>query len=136
MSEQNKELARRFYAEMNAGNADIIFEATTENFVEHDEFPGIPPTRDGVREFFLMMRKAFPDMKMSIEDMISEGDRVFIRASMTGTHKGEFMGIPATGKQIKVPMGDFVRIENGKVAEHWGVTDSGMLMQQLGATGA
>ena len=67
--------------------------------------------------------------------MVAEGDKVFIRATMGGTHQGEFMGIPATGKRNEVPFGDFVRFEGGKVVEHWGVTDTGKMMEQLGVAG-
>ena len=72
---------------------------------------------------------------MTIEDMIAEGDRVFVRAVMAGTHKGEFLGVAPTGKRIAVPFGDFVRLEAGRIVEHWGVTDSGVMMQQLGQGG-
>ena len=68
---------------------------------------------------------------MTIEDILAEGDRVVIRAKMSGTHQGNFAGIPATGKQIDVPFADFVRFEGNKVVEHWGVTDSGAMMEQL-----
>jgi steroid delta-isomerase-like uncharacterized protein len=132
MSEENKEVARRFYEAINAGRLEIIDELVAPNLVEHEEFPGISGGREGVRQFFQMIRTAFPDFTMTMDDMVAEGDRVFIRATMRGTHKGEFMGIPATGRQIEVPTGDFARFEGGKVVEHWGVTDTGKMMQQLG----
>ena len=68
---------------------------------------------------------------MTIEDILAEGDRVVVRAKMSGTHQGDFMGIPATGKRIDVPFADFVRFEGGKVVEHWGATDTGAMMEQL-----
>ncbi len=135
MSEENKEKARRFYAAINAGRLEIFDELVAEDLVEHEEFPGMAGGREGVRQFFQMMRTAFSDFKMTIEDMVAEGDKVFIRATMGGTHQGEFMGIPATGKRIEVPFGDFVRFEGGKVVEHWGVTDTGKMMEQLGVAG-
>ncbi|MEK7214558.1 MAG: ester cyclase [Chloroflexota bacterium] len=136
MSEENKAAVRRFYAQINKGNLGIIDELVADNFVEHDEFPGLTPTKDGVRQLFQLMRAAFPDLQMVAEDMVAEGDKVFVRASMRGTHRGEFMGIPATGRQVNVPMGDFVRLTNGKIVEHWGATDTGMMMQQLGVAGS
>ena len=68
---------------------------------------------------------------MTIEDILAEGDRVVVRAKMSGTHEGDFMGIPATGKRIDVPFADFVRFEGGKIVEHWSVTDTGAMMEQL-----
>lgn len=132
MSEANKAAVRRFYEELNKGNLAAIDEFVAHDFVEHDEFPGLEPTREGVKQLFQMMMAAFPDLEMVAEDMVSEGDKVFVRARMRGTHQGEFMGIPATGRRFDVPMGDFVRFTDGKVIEHWGATDTGMMMQQLG----
>ena len=135
MSEANKAVAKRLYESINAGRLEIVDEVVADNFVEHETFPGVAPNREGLRQMFGMMRTAFPDFQMTIEDMIAEGDRVFIRARMAGTHKGEFLGIPPTGKRIAVPFGDFVRLEAGRVVEHWEVTDTGAMMQQLGQAG-
>lgn len=131
VSEANKAIVREVYASLNAGKLDKFEAVLAENVVEHDEFPGLEPTREGVVKFFQIMRAAFPDLAMRIDDMIAEGDKVFVRATMTGTHQGTFMDIPATGRTIAVPLGDYVRFENGKVAEHWGVTDTGKMMEQL-----
>lgn len=131
MSEENKAVVRRFYDAINAGRLEIFDEVTTQDYVEHDEFPGLDPTREGVRQFFAMIRTAFPDFTMIIEDIVAEGAMVVVRATMKGTHRGEFLGLAPTGKPIAVPFADFVRFENGKVAEHWGVTDTGVMMQQL-----
>jgi steroid delta-isomerase-like uncharacterized protein len=132
MSEANKALARRFYEEINKGNLAIIDELVADNLVEHEEIPGVEPTKAGVRQWMTLLRTAFPDLRMAQEDMVAEGDKVFIRARMTGTHKGEFMGIPATGKQIDVPFADIVRVAAGQAVEHWGITDTGAMLQQLG----
>ena len=136
MTEANKAAVLRFYGEMSKGNVGIIDEMVADDFVEHDEFPGLTPNKDGVRQFFQAMRAAFPDLEMIAEDMVAEDDKVFVRARMRGTQRGEFIGIPATGRQIDVPMGDFVRFKDGKVVEHWGATDTGMMMQQLGVSEA
>jgi steroid delta-isomerase-like uncharacterized protein len=127
----NKEIAKRFYDAVNAGRLGIIDELVAENFVEHEEFPGLARGREGLRPFFEMIRTAFPDFSMTIEDMVAEGDKVFIRATMKGTQKGEFMGTAASGKQMAVPFADVVRLEGGRVVEHWGVTDTGSMMRQL-----
>jgi steroid delta-isomerase-like uncharacterized protein len=127
----NKAIARRFYDAMNEGKLEIIDEVIDENLIEHDEVPGLTPNREGVRQFFQMVRTAFPDFSMTIEDMIAEGDKVFIRARMKGTQQGEFMGIPASGKQMTVPFADIVRFSGGRVVEHWGITDTGAMVRQL-----
>jgi steroid delta-isomerase-like uncharacterized protein len=131
MSDANKALVRRFYEAVNAGNLDVVDELIADDMVEHDEFPGLEPNKAGVRKFFETMRAAFPDCKLVEEDMVAEGDTVFVRARVTGTHRGEFLGIPATNRAISVPMVDMVRLANGQCVEHWGVTDTGAMMEQL-----
>ena len=132
MSTDNKALVQRAYEVMGKGDFDALGALIAEDMVEHDVFPGIEPDKEGVLQFFKMLRSAFPDLAMTADDMIAEGDKVFVRATMTGTHQGEFMGMPATGRKIAVPVADFMRIEDGKLAEHWGVTDTGAMMEQLG----
>jgi steroid delta-isomerase-like uncharacterized protein len=135
MSEANKALAREFYEKVSSGDLSVTDTHVADNFVDHEEFPGLPQTKEGVRMFFELMRTAFPDFRMSADDMIAEGDKLVVRFRMQGTHRGEFMGIPATGKQVDVPGIDVLRIVNGKAVEHWGVMDSGVMMQQLGVGG-
>ena len=94
-------------------------------------FRGFLPVETVCASFFELMRTAFSGFAMTIEGIVSEGDDVVIRATMSGTQKTEFMGIPASGKQMKVPFADFVRFRDGKVVEHWGVTDTGAIMEQL-----
>jgi len=77
------------------------------------------------------LRAAFPDLEMIAEDMVAEGDKVFVRATIRGTHRGEFLGVAATNRRITIPIGDYVRFANGRLVEHWGITDTGALMEQL-----
>jgi len=133
MSEGNKALMRQIYDVINTGDVDRADELLAEDMVEHEEFPGLDPGREGFKQFVRTFRSAFPDLRFEIEDMIAEGDRVAARVTMTGTHEGEFMGMPATGKQIRVSSIDIGRFENGKGVEHWGATDTMAMMQQLGA---
>jgi steroid delta-isomerase-like uncharacterized protein len=129
----NKDTMQRFYEEVSAGNLGIIEELISEDLVEHDEFPGIEQSRAGVRQFFEMSRAAFPDLTFVVEHMLEEGDTVMAHGRMEGTNEGEFMGTPATGSRVSVPFADVVRFgSDGLAVEHWGVTDSGMMMQQLG----
>lgn len=132
MSDGNKSLVRRIYDSVNRNDIDALGAAIADDVIEHDEFPGFEQTKSGVLHFFRDLHASFSGFTMTVEDMIAEGDKVFVRATMTGTHQGEFFGIPATGRSISVPLADFFRIRDGQVAEHWGVTDSGVMMQQLG----
>jgi steroid delta-isomerase-like uncharacterized protein len=132
-SDTNKAIMERFYDEVvNAGNLDLIDELLSEDFTEHEEMPGLAPGRQGVKEFFGMFRQAFPDVSFATEDMVAEGDTVAARVTVRGTHKGEFMGIPATGKSIEVQAVDFVRFADGIATAHWGVTDMAAMLTQLG----
>jgi len=88
--------ARRFYDLMSAGDVDGLGAAMADDFVEHEETPGLEPTKEGVLEFFRMYRAAFPDLCMDPEDVLVSGDKVVVRARVTGTHQGELMGMPAT----------------------------------------
>jgi predicted ester cyclase len=131
----NKDTMTRFYEGISAGDLSVVDEVLAEDFVEHDEFPGIPQSRDGVRQFFEMSRAAFPDLKMRVLHIVEEGDLCVGHGLFEGTHEGEFMGMAPTGRHVSVPIADVVRFSDGRAVEHWGVTDTGMMMQQLGAIG-
>jgi steroid delta-isomerase-like uncharacterized protein len=129
-----RDLARRWFAEvMNQGNEDVIDEICAPNFVDHDPLPGTGPDRDGIHQFVKQVRSAFPDLETTVDDMLVEGDEIAVRSTFRGTHEGDFMGIPATGKKVEVANYDFVRMENDQAVEHWGTIDSAALMEQLGA---
>ena len=124
---------RRFYDLINAGDVDGFGELLADDFVEHEEAPGLAPTKDGAKEFFRMYIAAFPDLRFDAEEVLASGDRVVARVSVTGTHEGEFMGMPATGKGFKAQAIDIVRFgDDGLAHEHWGVFDAMAMMQQLG----
>jgi predicted ester cyclase len=98
VAEDNAALVRRFYDEViNGGKLDTIDELIAPDFVEHQEFPGLEQTREGVKQFFAMWRKAFPDTHGEIELLVADGDVVAVYGTWSGTHEGEFMGMPATG---------------------------------------
>lgn len=134
-TEQNKALIRHIVEEIfNQGNMSRADEFLATNFVEHEELPpGISRDREGVKQLTTMLRSAFPDFKATIDDIVAEGDKVVIRQTWSGTHKGEFMGVPPTGKSVSFGVIDIVRIAGGKCVEHWGQMDSMGMMQQLGA---
>jgi steroid delta-isomerase-like uncharacterized protein len=136
--EQNKALYRQFVEEVfNRGNMSAIDELVAPDFIEHEELPpGSPPGREGVKQLSIMLRNAFPDIKATIDDVLAEGDKVAARMTWRGTHKGEFMGIPPTGKSVSIGVIDIVRFAGDKFVEHWGQMDSMGMMQQLGAVPA
>ena len=94
--------------------------------------PGQAQGRQGTLELFTMLRTVFPDLRITVEDIVAEGDKVVSRGTFSGTHKGEFMGIAPTGKQITVGLIEIVRIVAGKMVEHWNVVDNLGMMRQLG----
>ncbi len=132
--EGNKTIVSRMYEEIhNKGNLDNAHEFVSADFVDHNPpDPNTPKGPEGIKHVFGMFRSAFPDFHTTVEDMISEGDRVVTRLTMHGTHKGEFMGIPATGKEINVPVIDIIRLSRGKAVERWGLEDINGMMHQLG----
>ena len=129
----NKALARQFFKRMSAGDLSAVDELVADDYVEHEQVPGLAPGKAGVRQLFEMFHSAFGEAAVEVDDMIAEGDKVFVLARMTGTHRGEFMGIPATGRTIDVCVCDYFRVEAGVLAEHWGVMDAAGMMQQLTA---
>lgn len=123
---------RRLYDLLSVGDVDGFAEFLADDFVEHEETPGLAPTKEGVKTFFRMYIAAFPDLRLNVEDVLASGDKVVARLRATGTHQGEFMGIPATGKHVDVQLIDIFRLGDGLVHEHWGVIDALAMMQQLG----
>ena len=125
---------RRFYELISAGDIDGFAELLADDFVEHEEAPGLAPTKEGVVASFRGFRAAFPDMRMDAQDVFASGDKVTARVRMTGTHEGPFLGMPATGKQVDIELIDIMRMgDDGLCHEHSGVMDSLVNMQQLGA---
>jgi steroid delta-isomerase-like uncharacterized protein len=133
MAPDPKSVVRSFFDGINANDASVLEELVADDFVERETFPGIPPDKEGVRQFFAMFRSAFPDFRMEPHEIIAEGDLACVRSTTTGTHEGEFMGIPPTGKKIEVLGFDLVRVRDGQAVEHWGLLDAMTMMQQLGA---
>lgn len=134
-TEENKALARRFFAEVADGrHLDRAAEMMAADYRHHD--PGMPPelqtSRDTYINHFPMFTTAFPDLRTTIDDVIAEGDRVAVRWAITGTHNGELMGIPPTGKRINCSGITIQRIAGGKIVEGWTIFDTLGMLQQLG----
>jgi predicted ester cyclase len=121
MSEQNKEVVREYYARVINGR-DL--EAVSEFFADERMVEGV---KSGCFRYF----EAFPDMHVALEDLIAEGDRVFLRSTLTGTHDGEYKGIPATGRHVATECAEVFRIADGKFAGYWCLTNVAGLMRQL-----
>lgn len=125
---------QRCYDLINEGDIDGFGELVSDDFVEHEELPELAPTKAGVLELFRTYRAAFPNLRMDAAEILVDGDKTVARVTATGTHDGEFMGMPPSGRSIEVPMIDIMRFDDaGQVCEHWGVMDMLSMLQQLGA---
>ena len=130
----NAKTMQNTYECINAGNIDGFGELLSDNFVEHEGTPGLPPTKQGTLEFFRALLTAFPDMQMTVDDLIASGDQTVARVTVRATHRGDFTGIPPTGNRVEVQLIDIMQFDDaGLVCEHWGVVDMLSLMQQIGA---
>lgn len=133
MSEQNKALVRLLLEDdISKGNSALAEQIIAPQFFDHTNPPGMQHGLEGHLAIVALFRAAFPDQWWQIEDVIAEGDRVVARTTMTGTHRGDFFGIPATGRAVRVSGVHIMRIAAGKIAEHWGNNDDLGLMHQLG----
>ncbi len=130
----SRALVHRYYEEFLSapGNLDAADELFTSDVVFHNP---ISTGIHGIEEYKAFARRwyvGFPDRKFVVDDDIAEGNKIAAKFTITGTHKGEFMGLPGTGNQIDAQIIDIVRIEGDQLVEHWGVADMAKLMQQLG----
>ncbi len=115
------------------GDERALEDVIAADVVDHTPFPGVPSGRQGVKAIFDGFRSAFPDFRAEVFDMVAEDDKVVTYKAFSGTHRGEFMGIPPTGRDVSFRVIDIVRMRDGQVVEHWNVVDLMGLMQQLGA---
>jgi predicted ester cyclase len=134
-AEENKELIRRYFKAIDEagriGNADVLDEFMAPDFVEHNPFPGMEPTRDGWKKVFMGFVDGAPGYH-EVEDLVAEGDKVVARIVGYGRHQGDLFGMPATGKDIRVSGIAIWRLREGKIVEHWHETDQVGLLQQVG----
>ena len=131
--DQNKQLLKRYIAEVwDNENPAALDEFLAPDYRRHRSPATSPLTRDQQKDLLIGFRGAFPDVKLTVEEMISEGDRIAFRSTMRGTHLGEFLGLKPTGKHVEFSLLDVLRIENGKFAEQWGGPDIYDLVRQLG----
>ena len=132
-TEENKALIRRFYEKVfNEKKPEALDEFYAPDHVDHTLPPGLPTSPEGTRQAIAMTLTALPDMHITIEDMIAEGDRVVTRFTTRGTQQGAFGSIPPTGKRVAVTTIEITRVAGGKIVEDWGLDDRLGMLQQLG----
>lgn len=132
--DENINIINRYFEEVwNQGNIDTLDDILSSEYINHNPgFEKPKPGPAGLKPIVLAIRKGFPDLKYIIERMVISEDHVTVHVRMTGTHTGDFFGIPATGKTINVSQMQIERIVDGRIVEHWRVTDDLSLMRQLG----
>lgn len=131
----DKPMVQEFYDALSAGT-DIdatIDRYMAEDFVEHEPWPGMEPTREIPRQGFQMMRAAMPDFAITVHEMLQDGDKVVVRATFSGTHQGELMGFAPSGKRVEIPVIDIHQVREGRIVAHWGVSDMSAVMGQTGS---
>ena len=123
-----------FYEEVfRRKHVDALDELLSDDFMEHIPAPGQKTDKQGAKTFIAHMLQAFPDLDFEIEDQIAEGDSIAVVGNMTGTHSGEFLGVPASNRKVNVMVMDQARVgSDGKVTDHWGLVDVPTLLAQVG----
>jgi steroid delta-isomerase-like uncharacterized protein len=130
--EMKRFAVERVEALFNRGELDRVEEFVTPDFVNHEAWPGEDPGYEGFRLRLRRLREAIPDIHMEVEDLVAEGDTVAYRATLSGTHRGELLGIAPTGRSFRVHHMHWLRLRDGKASEHWAVRDDLGMLQQLG----
>ncbi len=135
-TEDNKTIARRFFDEVvSNGNLRVVDELCSADYRVHATLSGPDAIDlDQMKELVMSFRSSFPDARITIEDIVAEGDLVAARLMEQGTHTGEFKGIPPTGRRVTYGSMTFLRIVDRKIVDHWGLLDMPSLLQQLGGT--
>ena len=129
-----KDAYRRIIEAISRGDADALDELMTPDVVDHNPVPDQAPGVEGFKQWLAYARSSFPDFAGTVEDVIAEGGRVAGRVTWRGTHRGEFLGIPPTGREVSFSAFHIVQFAGGRAAEWWGTADLLSVIQQLGAT--
>lgn len=130
--EENKKAQEKFGEAINSGNLENLRDLVAQDVKEHDPAPNQGPGPQGYIDFFTMMRKAFPDMQVEVEKMVADENNVAFAYTLTGTHKGDFMGVEGTGTSIKIRGMQISRFKDGKMVERWGSSDELGILKQIG----
>ena len=132
--EQLKDAYRQIIDAITRGDAEGLDELMAPEIVDHNPIPNQAPGRDGFKQWMAAARNAFPDLRGTVEDLIVEGDRVAARTTWHGTHRGEFVGVGATGRRVSFSAFHLVRFSQDRAVEWWGTADLLGVLEQLGAT--
>ncbi len=134
MSRQaNEETQAKFGAAVNEGNLGEIRNLMAPDVIDHDPAPTQAAGPEGFIAFFTEFREGFPDLAIDVEHTVADDDNLAIAYTVTGTHRGVFMGIPPTGREISARGMQIARFVDGKIVERWGSSDQLGILQQLGA---
>jgi predicted ester cyclase len=133
MSETNKDLILRYQEAYNRGELDVLDEILDPDWVTNAWAEGIPKSIESAKQFYALATSVFPDLHVTTDDLIAEGDKVVQRWTVRGTHKGELMGWAPTGRQVKAGGISIFRIAEGRIVEHLAFADELCFLQQLGA---
>jgi steroid delta-isomerase-like uncharacterized protein len=132
-AEESKATMHRYLGVFEQGNIDVLDELLAPDYINHTPAtPDLPTGPEGVKGVVSMFRSAMPDLRVVVEDMIAEGDKVATRYTLEGTHEGELFGVPPTGQRLSIKSFTAERVSEGKIREHWRVSDNLDMMQQLG----
>lgn len=131
--EQNIATQKKMGEAINSGKLEVLNEVFARNVKDHDPAPDQGDGPQGFIDFFTQFRSAFPDLKIAVENMVADDDNVALAYTVTGTHKGNFQGVAATGKKIKARGMQIARFEDGKIVERWGSSDELGILKQIGA---
>ncbi len=133
MSDQEKQQLRRIPLEVfNEGRIEVVDEVLPPDFVDHQQIPGLASGRKGIKQIASLLRAAFPDFHYSVEHEVGEGEFYVLHLNASGTMRGDFMEMKATGKHAQWSEIHLARIQGGKAREHWAVIDQLGMLQQLG----
>ncbi len=132
-AEESRATMRRYFGAFEQGDNDLLDELLAPEYVNHSPAtPDLPTGPEGVKGVVAMFRSGIPDLRVLVEDMIAEGDKVATRYTLEGTHGGELFGVAPTGQHLSIKSISIERVSDGKIREHWRITDSLEMMQQIG----
>jgi len=128
------DVARQWYEAFNSKDASIIDRIVAPQWVDIPSPPGTPPGPQGLKDLFTQLTTAFPDLHLTIEDVLQDGDKVVVRSTITGTHRAALFGMPAKGRRLSIQAVDIHEIKNGKIVRTWHTEDWMTGLRQLGIT--
>ncbi len=132
--EQNAAALTKFAEAVNTSSYELFDDVVAPDSIDHDPAPGQVAGPKGYRALFTEMRRAFPDMKVEVAALVADEDAIAFAYTFTGTQDGPLMGMPATGKKVKIRGMQISKFSNGKMVERWGSSDQLGMLQQIGAT--